>query len=153
MTSSIGMNLKRTATLLLCSVTLVLPALAQNGSAGSGPQTQGPPGGGPGGGRGGNPARRLEMMQKQLDLTPEQTEKVKVILAEGREKMMAARQDQTGSQEDRREKMMGMMKKENEKIKDVLTEDQKKKFEVMQKEQQERMKERNGNAPPAAPPA
>src|ERR1700748_968786 len=79
MTKLTGKNLKRTAAVLLCSVSLVLPALAQTGSTdGAPPPAQGQQG--PrGGGRGGNPEQRLEMMTKELNLSADQQVKVKAI--------------------------------------------------------------------------
>ncbi len=73
----------RTAAVLLCSVSLVLPALAQTGSTDGG--QQGPP---PGGRRGGGPEQRLERMTKELNLSADQQTKIKAIFEDGRTKMM-----------------------------------------------------------------
>ena len=148
-----GREMKRTAAMLLCSVALALPALAQSGTAGSGPpdQTQGPPpGGGMGGRRGGGIEQRLARMQQELSLTPDQSVKIKAILEDRRAKMMAER-DSSASQGDRRAKMMEMRKSEMASIKALLTEDQKVKFDAMEKQQMERMRGR-GNGPPPPPP-
>ena len=113
-------------------------------------QTQGPPP--PPRGRG--PEQRIEMMQKELDLTPDQTAKVRSIFAADREKMMAIRNDSSLSQEDRRDKMMKLQHEQNEKIKGVLDESQKTKFDAMQARMRERMQERReGGPPPPAPGA
>jgi periplasmic protein CpxP/Spy len=161
MTKFAGKNFKRTAAMLLCSVSLVLPALAQTGATNSGApdQTQGPPpppngGGGGRGGRMGNPEQRLERMQKELNLTPDQSTKVKSILEDGRAKMMALRNDSSASQDDRRAKMMDLMKTENMNIKAVLDDTQKAKFEAMEQQMRGR-RGRGGNggdAPPPSPP-
>jgi protein CpxP len=154
-------KVKRTAAMLLCSVALVLPALAQSGGVNTpsaqDPQAQVPPdGAGPGGpgGRRGGPERRLQMLQHELNLTPDQSAKVKTILDEGRAQMMTQR-DSSASPEDRRAKMMDNMQVENSKIKAVLTDDQKTKFDAMEA----RMRERRGHggngdggAPPPPPP-
>jgi len=145
----------RTAAMLLCSVALALPALAQSGTTGSGApdQSQGPPpGGGPGGRRGG-PEQRLEMMQKELNLTADQTAKIKAIFEDGRAQM-AAQRDSTASQEDRRAKMMSLREAENTKVKAVLTDDQKVKFDAMEARMRERNRERGapGGPPPPPPP-
>lgn len=106
---------------------------------------QGPP---PPRGRG--PEQRIEMMQKELNLTPEQTAKVRSIFAEDRDKMMAIRNDSSLAQEDRRDKMMKLQHEQNEKIKAVLDDAQKPKFDAMQARMRERMQERReGGAPPA----
>ena len=94
------------------------------------------------------------MMTKQLDLTADQQVKVKTILTDERTQMMALRDDTSTAQADKREKFMGLMKTENEKIKAVLNEDQKKKFVEMEEKQRERMREQRGNGgPPPPPPA
>ena len=69
----------RTAAMLLCSVALALPALAQTGAASSGPpdQAQGPPPGGGQGGRRGGVEERLDRMTRDLSLTPDQVAKIK----------------------------------------------------------------------------
>jgi Spy/CpxP family protein refolding chaperone len=157
MTKFAGNNMKRTAAMLLCTAALALPALAQSGTTGSGApdQTQGPPpGGGPGGRRGGGPEQRLEMMQKELNLTPDQTAKVKTILEDGRKQMMDLRQS-SASQEDRRSKMMSLRQTEIASIKAVLTDDQKPKFEAMETRMREQMRggRGNGDGPPPPPPS
>jgi protein CpxP len=141
----------KAAALLCAGLLAVVPAMAQ---ADAPPPP--PAGGGQGQGPGrGNPERRLEMMTTQLNLSPDQVAKVKAIQAEGREKMMALRNDSAVSQDDRREKMTGLMKTENEKIKAVLNEDQRKKFAEMQEKNRERMRDgggRPGGGTPATPP-
>jgi Spy/CpxP family protein refolding chaperone len=58
----------------------------------------------PGGRRGGNPQQMLERMKERLNLTDEQVGKLQGILQGQREKMMALRNDDSLSQEDRRAK-------------------------------------------------
>ncbi len=162
-------NRVRMAALLLCGVIgsgyWAVPSVAQSVTTGAGTQDPmpGPPPGGvePGGQggmrRGGGPEQRLERMQKELNLSADQTAKVKAILENGRAEMMAGR-DSTASQEDRRAKMMSMMQTENAKIKAVLTDDQKVKYEAMQDRQRERMRDgrrkgSDGPPPPPPPPA
>ena len=99
MTKFTGRNGMRMAAVLLCSVALALPALAQNGTASSGP----PPGGGQGR-RGGD---RMEMMTRELNLTPDQVAKIRPIMEDSRKQMQALR-DSDASQDDRRAKMMAI---------------------------------------------
>lgn len=107
---------------------------------------QGPPPGP----RGRGPEQRIEMMQKELNLTPDQTAKVRSIFAADRDKMMAIRNDSSLSQEDRRDKMMKLQHEQSEKIKGVLDDAQKPKFDAMQARMRDRMQERReGGAPPA----
>ncbi len=142
MTKFPGKNLKRTAAVLLCSVSLVLPALAQTGSTdGAPPPAQGQQG--QRGGRGGSPEQRLEMMTKELNLSADQQVKVKAILEDGRTKMMAAR-DPNASREDQRAKMMELRKTESSNIKAVLDDGQKAKYDEMEKRQMERMRDGGG---------
>jgi Spy/CpxP family protein refolding chaperone len=94
------------------------------------------------------------MMQKELNLTPDQTTKVRAIFAADRDKMMAVRKDSSLSQEDRRDKMMKMQQEQNEKIKAVLDDTQKPKFDAMQTRMRGRMQRGSeGGPPPAAPGA
>jgi protein CpxP len=156
MTRFVTTNMKRTAAMLLCSAALAMPALAQGGTTASGAQGQAqgpPPGGGMGGRRGGSPEQRLQMMQTELNLTPDQTTKVKAILEDGRTKMMALR-DAGGTPEDNRPKMMALREAETAQIKAVLTDDQKPKFDAMEARQRDRMRGGGGNgaAPPPPPP-
>lgn len=95
-----------------------------------------------------NPERRLEMMQRQLSLTPDQTTAIRAIFQDERAKMEAARASgDSTSPEDRRAKMMAMREEEKTKIEAVLTPDQKTKYEEMEA----RMRERR-DAPPQPPP-
>jgi len=95
-----------------------------------------------------SPERRLEMMQTQLNLTPDQVTSIKAIFADGQAKMEAVRSDTTLSQDDRRAKMMSMRTDENAKVKAVLTPDQQTKFDDMQS----RMRQRQQGGGPPPPP-
>ncbi len=114
-------------------------------------QTQGPPPGGPGG-RGMNPQRRLEMMQKQLNLTPDQTTQIKALMEDERSKMEALRTNTSLAQQDRRSQMMAIRQDGETKTRALLTPDQEKKYDEMQAKMRERMQDRRqGGGPP--PPA
>ena len=114
---------------------------------------QGPPQGGPGrGGMGGE--RQIQMMTKQLNLTPDQVTKLKALEADDRQQMMALHNDSSLSQDDMRAKMMTMRKDREVKIKSMLTDDQKVKYDEMQAKMRERrMEHGNGDAPPPPPPS
>jgi Spy/CpxP family protein refolding chaperone len=101
-----------------------------------------------------NVERRLERMQKELGLTPDQSAQIKGIFDEGKGKMEELRANTALSQEDRRSKMMEMREHENAKIKAVLTPEQKVKYEAMEAKMRERMRDRGegGGAPPPPPP-
>jgi len=157
MPKSIEVKRMRAAGILLCGALLAIaPAMAQQDAPPPPPQggAQGPPPGGPGGGRGGmNPERRLEMMQRQLNLTPDQTTAIKAIFEDERAKMEAARaSDGSLSPEDRRAKMMAMREEEKTKIEAILTPEQKTKYEEMEARMRERMEHRDAPPPPPATP-
>ena len=141
----------RVALLAVCTSAVALPMLAQDTPPSPPPQGQGGPGGQ---GRGGpeQQQRQLEMMTKQLNLTPDQVTQVKTIQADDRTKMMAMRDDTSMSQDDKRAKMMTMRQDEQSKIRGVLTDDQKPKYDAMLKQMQERRGGGgyggNGGAPP-----
>jgi protein CpxP len=146
----------RFAGVLLCGAVLaIVPAMAQDTPPP--PQAQGdaqgpPPGGG--GGRGGmmNPERRLAAMQRELNLSPEQSTAVKAILDDEQSKMEAVRADTTISRDERRPKMMGIHEAENTKIEAVLTKDQNVKYEAMEARMRERRQQGGGGDGPPPPP-
>lgn len=141
------------------------PVYAQSSSSpgNAADQTQGPPTASPddAGAPPGGPERRLKRMQKELNLTSEQTAKIKAIFAEGRQHMLDERNNASASQEDRRENMMKTMREQNQKIEAVLDDTQKKKFEAMEaRMRQNRRREREAEddvplppPPPDAPPS
>ncbi len=144
----------RIATLALCTAVVgVVPMRAQDTPAPM--QQDGPPRGGPGG-RGGpmGGERQLEMMTKQLSLTPEQVTSIKAINEESRKQSMALREDTSTPQEQKRDKMMAIRTASEAKIKAVLTDEQKTKYEAMQAKMRERGQGRGGpDGPPPPPPS
>ncbi len=133
------------------------------------PPSAPPPASGQGRGPGGmggpeQQQRQLDMMTKQLNLTPDQVTQIKAIQDDGRKQAMAMRDDTTTSGDDRRAKMMTMRQAEQTKIKSVLTDDQKPKYDAMIAQQRQGRGNGgggygggNGNGgpppPPPAPPA
>ncbi len=97
--------------------------------------------------------RQLDMMTKQLNLTPDQVTQIKAIQADGRKQAMAMRDDTTTAGPDRRAKMTAMRDAEQAKIKAVLTDDQKPKYDAMLARQRERREQgAGGNGGPPPPP-
>ncbi len=141
----------RVALLAACTSALAVPMHAQDAPP---PSYQGQ--GGPGRGGPEQQQRQLDMMTKQLNLTPDQVTQIKAIQADGRTKMMAMRDDTSMSQDDKRSKMMSMRQDEQGKIRGVLTDDQKPKYDAMLQQMQERRGGGgyggNGGAPPQPPP-
>ena len=79
-----------------------------------------------------DPAKRAEMLTKQLGLTSEQQPKVLDVLKSEQSQMEKLRSDSSLSQEDRRGKMMDIHKSTNDQIRALLTADQQKKWDEMQ---------------------
>jgi protein CpxP len=139
----------RIATLALCAAVMgAVPMLAQDTAPAT--QQDGPPRGGMGGRMGGE--RQLEMMTRELSLTPDQVTSVKGIEADSRQQMMALREDTSTPQEQKRDKMMSIRSASQAKIRALLTDDQKVKFDKMEARMRERMQNRGGGGGPDGPP-
>jgi periplasmic protein CpxP/Spy len=115
---------------LSCLLGMVpMSAAAQDNGAS---ETQ-PPAGAPPHGRGHfDPARRAEMLTKQLKLTSDQQPKVLDILKSEQSQMESLHSDSSVSGDDRRAKMMEIHKSTNDQIRALLTPDQQKQFDEMQ---------------------
>jgi hypothetical protein len=81
-----------------------------------------------------DPAKRTEMLTKQLKLTSDQQPKVLDILKSEQSQMEKLRSDSSLSQDDRRSKMMDIHKSTNDQIRALLDPDQQKKWDKMQSE-------------------
>jgi len=79
-----------------------------------------------------DPAKRTEMLTKQLDLTSEQQAKVLDLLKSQQSQMEKLRSDSSLSQDDRRDKMMDIHKSTTDQIHALLNPDQQKKWDEMQ---------------------
>lgn len=103
-----------------------------------------------------DPARRVEMLATQLNLTPDQKTKVTDILKSDRSKMESMRDDSSLSAQDRHTKMMVIHKASNDQIRALLDSNQQKKFDEMQSRQEQWMHGHHPggegmSAPPDAP--
>ncbi len=158
----------RTAVIGLCSAGLAMSAaVAQQDTAPppppdqqQGQQQQGPPADGQmqgpmrGGQRGMDPERRVEMMQRRLELNDSQTAQVRQIFKESRAQMEAMRANASMAPEDRRAQMMTLHQGEQSRIRAVLTQEQQAKFDAMRERMRERRADGGGQgAPPPPPPA
>lgn len=76
-------------------------------------------------GGGMSPEARVEQLDQSLTLTAEQKSKILAILEKGRTEM------QNVPKEERKDKMAGMMKAQNDQIRALLTPEQQKKFDAM----------------------
>lgn len=151
-----GLPAMRVALLALCTAAMGATEMMAQDTPPAGP----PPGQGrgPGGGGMGGPEqqqRQLDMMTRQLNLTPDQVTQIKAIQEDGRKQAMAMRDDTSTTGPDRRAKMMAMRDAEQAKVKAVLTEDQKPKYDAMLARQRERQANGGGGGnggPPPPPP-
>jgi periplasmic protein CpxP/Spy len=82
-----------------------------------------------------DPAKRTEMLTKQLNLTSDQQTKVLEILKSEQSQMESLHSDTSLSQEDRRSKMMDIHKTSSEQIRGLLDSNQQKKWDEMQSRQ------------------
>lgn len=120
-------------------------ALAQDQSA---PPSQAPSQGGYGGHHHMDPDQQLKHMTKQLDLTTDQQSQIKPLLEARQQQMEQVRQDQSMSNADRHQKMMGIQQDTSSKIEAVLNDTQKQKYEAMQAQMKQRaMQHEQGGAP------
>jgi periplasmic protein CpxP/Spy len=110
-----------------------------------------PPEHGPGHGHF-DPAKRTEMLTKQLNLSSDQQAKVQDILKSEQSQMQKVHEDSSASQEDRRAKMMDLHKSSNEQIRTLLNADQQKKWDAMQSRHEQWMQgHRHGQVPGGTP--
>ena len=130
----------------------VSPAAAQdNGNA----DQQAAPAGGPEHGhRHFDPAKRTEMLTKQLKLNSDQQAKVLDILKSEQSQMESLHNDTSTSQDDRHAKMMEIRKASDDQIRGLLDSNQQKKFDEMQSRHEQwqghhgQGQAPNGSAPP-----
>jgi len=128
----------------------VSPVAAQdNGSA----DQQSAPAGGPEHGHHHfDPAKRTEMLTKQLKLNSDQQAKVLDILKSQQSQMESLRSDTSTSQDDRRSKMMEIHKTSNDQIRALLDPDQQKKWDKMQSERGQWQGHHHGGQDSGTPP-
>ena len=110
-------------------------------------QAQGPPSGyGP---RRGGPEHRAEMLQRQLDLSPDQTTQIRSLLEGERSRMEALHGNAALSQDDMHAQMVAIHQDTDTRLRAVLTPDQLTRYNAMQARMQEhRQEQRNDQIPP-----
>jgi periplasmic protein CpxP/Spy len=133
---------------------LATSAVAQDNSTS---QPQSPQAGAPSGHWQGHgrpdPAKRTEMLTKQLGLTSDQQPKVLDILKSEQSQMEKLHSDSSLSQDDRRSKMMDIHKSTDDQIRGVLNSDQQKKWDEMLSKREQWQGHHHGEQnPPANPP-
>ena len=150
-----GRAAMRVALLGLCTGLVgVIPMVAQDTSTPPPPPAQdgsAPPQMGNGGrGRGGPgrmQERQLEMMTKELNLTPDQVTQIKAIYADTEKQMLALRDDTSTAPADKREKMTTIRRDSMTRVQALLTDDQKKKLAAMMEKRREQREERPASQP------
>lgn len=134
------------ALVLAALVYAVTPVIAQDNG---GNEQQTPPAGMPEHGRGHmDPARRTEMLTRQLKLNQDQQAKVLDILKSAQSQAESLHSDSSVAPQDRRAKMMDIHKASNDQIRALLNPDQQKKFDAMQARRQQWMEHRGEGQPP-----
>lgn len=98
-----------------------------------------------------SPDQQLAHLTKVLSLTSAQQDQIRPLLAERAQKMQALEQDQSLAPKDRRMQMRTISEGTQNGITAVLTDEQKQKYAAMQEQMKDRMHERRGAAPEAAP--
>ncbi len=148
-------RMNRALALVACGAALlVAPCFAQTTPPPPPPDaTQGPPPAAANGPRRGGPDQRAQMMQRQLNLTPDQTSQVKTLLETERSKMEALRSNTALSQDDMRTQAMATHQDTDTKVRALLTPDQVTKYDAMQARMKARMQGRQGDGGGTPPPA
>jgi hypothetical protein len=95
-----------------------------------------------------DPAKRTEMLTRQLNLTSDQQPKVLDILKSAQSQMQGLRSDSSLSQEDRRSKMMQIHKASEDQIRALLDPGQQKKFDAIQSKHEQRQGRYQGDGAP-----
>ncbi|MDX6767153.1 MAG: hypothetical protein SFU85_10205 [Candidatus Methylacidiphilales bacterium] len=98
---------------------------------------------------------KMEKMQQELQLTPDQIDQVKQAMAGQREKIEAMKNDPNVTPEQKKAMMMETRAKMDEAMNSVLTPEQKAKWEKMKGERQAKFKdkEKGGSSPTGPSPA
>lgn len=99
-----------------------------------------------------DPAKRTEMLTKQLNLTSEQQTKVLDILKSEQSQRENLRSDSSLSQADRRSKMMEIHKASDDQIRALLNSDQQKKWDEMQSRREQWQGHHHDGQGAGAPP-
>lgn len=79
----------------------------------------------------GGPGRGMDRMKTTLGLSDEQSAKIKALRADTRTKMKSIREDQTLSEDQKKQQVMAAFKDQRESMNKILTPEQQKKMESM----------------------
>ena len=88
--------------------------------------------------KGGKDFAKRDNFQKELNLTPAQKDQLTKMRTDLRSQMQSVRNDQSLTQDQKKEKIHSLMKDQQQKFKSVLTKDQVEKLQSLRKERQDR---------------
>ena len=134
--------------LMLAGLIYVAPPSVVAQDSGGNQQQPAPAGAAHDHGRGFDPAKRTEMLTRQLNLTSDQQSKVLDILKSAKSQMESLRSDSSTPQAERHSKMMEIHKASDDQIRAVLDPDQQKKWDAMQSRHEREGQRQGGMAPP-----
>jgi hypothetical protein len=100
-----------------------------------------------------DPAKRTEMLTRQLDLTSDQQPKVLDILKSEQAQIEKLHSDSSLSQDDRHSKMMDIHKATSDQIRALLDSDQQKKWDEMQSQHEQWQRHHHDGQGPGAGPS
>ena len=83
---------------------------------------------------------KMESMTERLDLSKEQTEKLKAFRSGNSEKIKNIRSNESLTQEQKKEQMKELMKKQKDEMKSILTEEQLKKMDELKSNRNKKVK-------------
>lgn len=89
------------------------------------------------------PDEIVQRMSQQLNLTDQQKDQIKPIIADRQQKMQALREDTSMERPEKMQKMKAINQDSDTKIKAILTDEQKQKYEAMQQEMRDQMRQRS----------
>jgi periplasmic protein CpxP/Spy len=88
---------------------------------------------------GGDPAKQVQHLTKELNLNSDQQSKVKSILEDQQKQMQSLRADTSMQQADKRSKFMDLRQSSSSQIRALLNADQQKKFDAMKQKREQKM--------------
>ena len=112
-----------------------------------------PPAGHPTGTMRMDPDRQLARLTQELNLTQDQQTQIKPMLVDRQQKMQGLMENQSLSQDDRRQQARSVMEGFNKNLKSVLNDDQKQKYDAMLERGRRQMQGGGAGAPPPPPPS
>jgi Spy/CpxP family protein refolding chaperone len=89
-----------------------------------------------------SPDEVVQKLGEKLNLTDDQKEQIKPIIADRQQKLQALRSDSSGRRRQKARQAKSILEDSDKKIKAILTPDQQKQYAEMEQQMKEQMKER-----------